>query len=107
MLTAPVARAIDAYLAGRSSGPIFITKAGRRMDQPEAWRMIRRIARRAEFDGAGEIRPHSLRMALMTGAREAGVPLEDVQNAAGHADPGRLDATTAAATRSAGVSRMP
>jgi len=87
VLTAPVARAIDAYLAGRDSGPIFITKTGRRMDQPKAWRMIRRIARRAELDGAGEIRPHSLRVAIITGAREAGVPLEDVQDAAGHADP--------------------
>jgi integrase len=87
VLTAPVARAIDAYLAGRDSGPIFVTKAGRRMDQPEAWRMIRRIARRAKLDGAGEIRPHSLRVAFITGAREAEVPLEDVQDAAGHADP--------------------
>lgn len=26
-------------------------------------------------------------MAFITGAREAGVPLEDVQDAAGHADP--------------------
>ena len=39
------------------------------------------------LDGAGEISPHSLRVAFITGAREAGVPLEDVQDAAGHADP--------------------
>jgi integrase/recombinase XerD len=87
VLTAPVARAIDAYLGDRASGPIFVTTTGRRMDQPEAWRMVRRIARRASLDGAGEIRPHSLRVAFITGAREAGVPLEDVQDAAGHADP--------------------
>jgi len=49
VLMAPVARSIEAYLAGRDSGPIFVTKVGRRMDQPEAWRMIRRIARRAEL----------------------------------------------------------
>ena len=49
--------------------------------------MVRRIARRASLDGAGELRPHSLRVAFITGAREAGVPLEDVQDAAGHADP--------------------
>ena len=35
---------------------------------------------------AGEIRPHSLRVAFITGARDAGVPLEDVQDAGGHAD---------------------
>ena len=107
MLTAPVARAIDAYLAGRDSGPIFVTKTGRRMDQPEAWRMIRCIARRAGLGSAGEIRPHSLRVAFITGAREAGVPLEDVQDAAGHADPEPLAVTTAAATRLTGMPRMP
>lgn len=87
VLTAPVARAIDDYLAGRTTGPIFVTKTARRMGQPEAWKMVRRIARQATLDGAGEIRPHSLRVAFITGAREAGVPLEDVQDAAGHADP--------------------
>jgi integrase/recombinase XerD len=81
-----VARAIDAYLGDRTSGPIFVTTTGRRMDQPEAWRMVRRIARRASLDGAGEIRPHSLRVAFIISC-EAGVPLEDVQDAAGHADP--------------------
>jgi integrase/recombinase XerD len=87
VLTAPVARALDEYLAGRTSGPLFITKAGKRMGQPEAWKMVRRLAVRATLAGAGEISPHSLRVAFITGAREAGVPLEDVQDAAGHADP--------------------
>jgi len=45
------------------------------------------LARRASLDGVREIRPHSLRVAFITGTREAGVPLEDVQDAAGHADP--------------------
>lgn len=85
---APLAlRALDGYLAGRAAGPLFVTSTGRRMGQPEAWRMVRRLARRAELDGAGELSPHSLRVAFITGAREAGVPLEDVQDAAGHADP--------------------
>jgi integrase/recombinase XerD len=87
VLTAPVVRALDDYLAGRTTGPLFVTTTGRRLDQPEAWRMIRRLARRASLDGAADIRPHSLRVAFITGAREAGVPLEDVQDAAGHADP--------------------
>lgn len=60
VLTAPVARAIDDYLAGRTTGPIFITKTAKRMGQPEAWKMVRRIAARASLDGAGEISPHSL-----------------------------------------------
>ena len=87
VLTAPVVRALEDYLDGRTAGPLFITTAGKRMGQPEAWKMIRRLAARAGLDGADEIRPHSLRVAFITGAREAGVPLEDVQDAAGHADP--------------------
>jgi integrase/recombinase XerD len=87
VLTAPVCRTLDTYLDGRTTGPLFITKASKRMGQPEAWKMVRRIALRASLDGAAEIRPHSLRVAFITGAREAGVPLEDVQDAAGHADP--------------------
>ena len=87
VLTPPVLRTLVTYLAGRNAGPLFITNTAKRMGQPEAWRMVRRLARRAGLDGAGEIRPHSLRVAFVTGAREAGVPLEDVQDAAGHADP--------------------
>jgi integrase len=49
--------------------------------------MIRRLAARAGLEAAGQVSPHSLRVAFITGAREAGVPLEDVQDAAGHADP--------------------
>jgi integrase/recombinase XerD len=87
VLTAPVSRALDVYLDGRPAGPLFITSTGERMGQPEAWKMVRRLARRAALDSAGELRPHSLRVAFITGAREAGVPLEDVQDAVGHADP--------------------
>ena len=87
VLTAPALRALDIYLAGRTTGPLFITSTGRRMGQPEAWRTVRRLSRRAELDGAGEISTHSLRVAFITGARQAGVPLEDVQDAVGHSDP--------------------
>jgi integrase/recombinase XerD len=87
VLTAPVIRILDAYLNGRTAGPLFVTSTGKRMRQNQAWYTLRRLARRAALDGAAEIRPHSLRVAFITGAREAGVPLEDVQDAAGHADP--------------------
>lgn len=64
-----------------------MTKSGRRMDQSEAWRIVRRLPRRAAPDGAGEIRPNSLRVIPSSRVREAGVALEDVQDAAGHANP--------------------
>jgi site-specific recombinase XerD len=106
VLTAPVVRALDEYLAGRTTGPLFVTKSGRRMDQPEAWRMVRRLAKRAELDGAGEIRPHSLRVVVITGARRRASPwrtcrtLPDMLTLAPHG------ATTAVAIRSTGMRRM-
>lgn len=86
-LAAPTARALDAYLDGRESGPIFTTRTGRRMDGPGAWRLIRRLARTASLDSADRIGPHSLRHAFVTTALDAKVELRDVQDAAGHADP--------------------
>lgn len=58
------------------------------MDEPAAWRLGRRLARRAELASAGTLNPHALRHALVAAALEAGVPLHEVQDAAGHADPG-------------------
>jgi site-specific recombinase XerD len=87
VLSPPRVRALDAYLAGRESGPIFITKNGRRMDEPSAWRMVRRLARKAEIAAAERINPHSLRHSFVTAALDAGVSLRDAQDAAGHADP--------------------
>jgi integrase/recombinase XerD len=87
VLSPPTVRALEAYLGGRESGPIFITKTGRRMDEPAAWRLMRRLARKAEIASAERINPHSLRHSFVTAALDAGVSLRDVQDAAGHADP--------------------
>jgi integrase/recombinase XerD len=88
VVLAPVtARALDDYLGDRQSGPLFITAGGRRMDEPAAFRMVRRLARAAGLDCADRLSPHSLRHAFVTLALDAGVSLRDVQDAAGHADP--------------------
>ncbi len=50
LLTAPVSRALDDYPGGRAAGPLFTTRTGKRMGQPEAWKMIRRLAVRAALD---------------------------------------------------------
>jgi site-specific recombinase XerD len=54
-------------------------------DRYSAWRLVRQVV-----DAAGiskSISPHSLRHTCITLMLEAGVPLHDVQDAAGHADP--------------------
>ena len=71
----------------RTEGPIFATRIGNALDRAEAWRLIRRLAFDADIPHADRISPHSLRHTFVTLSREAGVPLEDVQDHAGHADP--------------------
>lgn len=91
------ADALDRYLSQRAeragvrveelSGPVFVTSTGRPLDQPSIFRLIRKLAEKAGIPSAGRLSPHSLRHAFATTARGEGVPLEDVQDAMGHADP--------------------
>jgi site-specific recombinase XerD len=89
--TAPLAPrtadAIDAYLDGRQSGPLFVTGTGARWDRVAAWRTLRRLARTAVPGKADSLHPHDLRHAFVTLSLDAGASLRDVQDAAGHADP--------------------
>jgi integrase/recombinase XerD len=86
-LSPPVERALDTYLAGRTTGPLFLDDRGRRMYEAQAWRLVRRLARRAGIKSAGQVSPHSLRHTFATSLDDAGVPLQDIQDAMGHADP--------------------
>jgi integrase/recombinase XerD len=79
------AAALDVMLAGRSAGPLFATRSGWRMDRHGALKVVRRLARTAGIEHV--VSPHSLRHGFVTAALDAGVPLRDVQDAAGHADP--------------------
>lgn len=95
-LSAHALAAIDSYLAARAetagletaqlTGPLFATRTASRLDEPAAFRMVRRLAREAGLPAADRLSPHSLRHAFATNARELGVALEDVQDAMGHAD---------------------
>lgn len=89
-LTASAAAALDAYLATRdhpTTGALFTTANGNRLDRHAVFRLIRRLARDAGIPAWAHLSPHSLRHAFATTARDEGVPLEDVQDAMGHADP--------------------
>jgi site-specific recombinase XerD len=89
-LTPGAAAAIDDYLpvrAGGDEGPLFVTARGGRVDRHAVFRLVRRLARQAGVPAWARLSPHSLRHAFATAARDEGVPLEDVQDAMGHADP--------------------
>lgn len=82
--------ALDAlllYLDGRADGPMFTTGTGRRWSEPEVWKHLRVLARNAGIPQADSIKPHALRHGFITDALEQGVPLHQVQDAAGHRDP--------------------
>jgi integrase/recombinase XerD len=84
------AAALQAYLAARghpSTGPLFVTAAGKPLDQPYVFRLIRRVAKRAGLPSADRLSPHSLRHSYATIALDCGAPLRDVQDALDHADP--------------------
>ncbi len=81
------ADAIDNYLVGRLTGPLFVTATGNRWHRSEAWRTLRRLAKGAVPGKAGSLHPHDLRHAFVTLSLDAGAALHDVQDAAGHADP--------------------
>ena len=59
-----VARAVDAAVGPRSSGPLLLSQAGRRMNRPAATRIVRRVAKSAGV--TKRISPHSLRHSFIT-----------------------------------------
>ncbi|MFK0154606.1 tyrosine-type recombinase/integrase [Streptomyces sp. NPDC090493] len=79
--------ALMVHLDGRKAGPLFTTSSGRRWSEPEVWTHLRVLARRAELPQADTIKPHALRHGFITDGLDAGVPLHEMQDAAGHRDP--------------------
>lgn len=84
-LPIPVMRAVRACIGDRTSGPLLLNKAGRRLDQRAAHRMVRRIAAHAKVNT--DISPHSLRRTFCTSGLVSGVPMRDMQIAMRHSDP--------------------
>jgi site-specific recombinase XerD len=87
--TAPLAprtiEAIEEYLGDRTSGPIFVTASGRRLDRVQAHRVFRRLVKAAGIDKV--VSCHSARHGFVTLALESGAPLHRLADAAGHASP--------------------
>ncbi len=96
-IPAPLGRDLDAYLVERAAtegvavddliGAVFVTRTGRRLDEPAMLRLVRRVATEAGIPSATKLSPHSLRHTVATAALDAGAPLRDVQDLLGHADP--------------------
>jgi integrase len=83
-----VLHALELYVGERINGPIFLNAdATERLSYSTSYALIRRLAKRAGIASAARISPHSLRHSFATELLGSGVPLQDVQDAMGHADP--------------------
>ena len=91
-----VVRALDTHLGdqlleagARSNEPIFCGPPGpdgpRRYSYLAAYDQLGRLCRTAGLPAG--VSPHSLRHSYATGSLRLGAPLQDVQDALGHADP--------------------
>ena len=92
-MPAHLLEALDEYLELRPDipGALFVTRsrgdAYGRIDAACVFRLVRRLAAIGQMPAADRYSPHVLRHAFATNARDAGIALEDVQDAMGHADP--------------------
>ena len=85
-LAPPVVRTLDAYLEGRTSGPLFLARDGStRYPYRSAHEQLARLCRTAGLPTS--VTRHSLRHSFATESLHLGAALQDVQDALGHADP--------------------
>ena len=81
------ADALARYVGTRTDGPLFVSRTGQPLTRASAWRIVRKLARRALPGQADQLSPHSFRRAFIALSLDAGASLRDVQDAAGHQDP--------------------
>jgi len=83
-----VVRVLEECVGERITGPMFLNRGGTaRLSYSTSYALIKRLARKAAIPAAALLSPHSLRHSFATELLGAGVPLQDVQDAMGHADP--------------------
>ncbi|MGW4784247.1 tyrosine-type recombinase/integrase [Streptomyces sp. NPDC004230] len=86
-----VVEAVERYLAERGDAApealLFVTSTGLPLDEAAVLRLVRRVATAAGIEQGERLSPHSFRHTYATTLLSKGVPLADVQDAMGHADP--------------------
>ena len=86
VLAQQVVAALERYLDGRTSGPVFLGPRGGRWDRSCAWRALRLLADQVSPDKPHAYHPHAWRASFATIALSQGVSLSDVQDALLHSD---------------------
>lgn len=81
------AEVLDEYLGDRTTGPLLVNSRGARVQPWWAREQIKVIARLAGVARPTQVTPHMLRHTWVTHSFDAGLPIEVIQDGAGHADP--------------------
>ncbi len=83
-----LAALLEEYLAARPDGAdsraLLVTRAGKRINRHQVYRLVQRTADRAGVPMPESITPHSMRHTFNTIARQRGAALEDRRDALGH-----------------------
>lgn len=77
-----VGEAVKAAIGDRTEGPILLNKWGLRMTRSNARIVIKNVCEQAKINA--DVSPHSMRRTFVTTGLAIGVPLRDMQLAAGH-----------------------
>lgn len=80
----PLMRIVSAARGDRTEGPLILTRAGKQQNRRGAYDWFKRVALRAGLPG--DSHPHTLRHASISALVDAGVPMHEAQEFAGHAD---------------------
>lgn len=78
---APAVEALERYLGGRTTGPLFEGQRGR-LTRSRARDIVKAVGRRA--DVSDRLTPHSLRHGYANGSEAVGVPVTQIQADLGH-----------------------
>ncbi len=72
------------YLAGRTAGPIFITKTGKPLSQAHIYRSFAKASRKGGL--STNVHPHMLRASAITYLSSQGFHSDEIMRVSGHAD---------------------
>lgn len=82
-----LAELLVSLIDGRKEGPLLLDSEGRRLDRHDVDRILTRLGKRTGVLTGRDLTPHVLRVSRLTHMHDDGVPLEEIQEFAGHDDP--------------------